>query len=124
LSETTITGSIIQAFCNQVMKLIVGIGGHCPEHSAASNKQFIVVFQSIIRGDFLGHRLSAASRVLSLAFTIIAFLEDGQLCLKSAKHSWIGSVPPAVVGGYVVDALDFLMFCEADPLPTRYRRWY
>jgi hypothetical protein len=59
------------------MKLIVGIGGHCPEHSAASNKQFIVVFQSITKGDFLGHRLSAASRVLSLAFTIIAFLEDG-----------------------------------------------
>jgi len=27
-------------------------------------------------------------------------------------------------GGYVVDALDYLMFREPDPLPTRYRRWY
>jgi hypothetical protein len=75
LSETTITGSIISGLLQSSHELIVGIGGHCPEHSAASNKQFIVVFQSIIKGDFLGHRLSAASRVLSLAFTIIAFLE-------------------------------------------------
>jgi len=44
---------------------------------------------------------------------------------SKVRHlAWIGSVPPAVAGGYVVDALDLLLFCEPDPLPTRYRRWY
>ena len=43
---------------------------------------------------------------------------------KVRGRAWIGSVPPAVAGGYVVDALDFLNVCEAAPLPTRYRRWY
>jgi len=40
------------------------------------------------------------------------FAHSAQLCLKSRKHSWNGSVPPAVAGGYVVDTLDLLMSCE------------
>jgi len=43
---------------------------------------------------------------------------------KVRRRAWIGSVPPAVAGGYVVDALDLLMSCEHDPLHTRYRSWY
>ena len=43
---------------------------------------------------------------------------------KVRRRAWIGSVPPAVAGGYVIDTLDLLMFCEPDPLPTRYGRWY
>src|ERR1043165_3393036 len=38
--------------------------------------------------------------------------------------TWTQSAPPAVAGGYIVDALDLLMFCEPNPLPTRSRRWY
>src|SRR6185369_10097842 len=46
------------------------------------------------------------------------------LTTHARRRCFITSVPPAVAGGYVVDALDLLMFCEPDPLPTRYRRWY
>ena len=78
----------------------------------------------MVRINLFGMPKASRMATGSFAGKVYSVLEPSGFGSKVTNCAWTQSVPPAVAGGYVVDAPDLLMFCKPDPLPTRYRRWY